>query len=199
MRHTAGDEIYVTDGDGKIYRAVIEECSNTHVNCKIMNVFNFENEFSNIFFCIPKLKSTERLEFAFEKSVELGITNFIVYSAKNSVSKGYKLERWQKILLSAMKQSLRSFLPNINICNSIEEIKNLDGKIIMFEQNSHNKFSSFKLNNDIKYYFIFGPEGGLNREEIELADKENIYTLGKSRLRTETAVVSAASVLSCLK
>lgn len=199
MRHNKNDEIYITDGKGGIYKSIIREILKTSVYCEIKEDLHFENRFSNMFFCIPRLKSVERMEIALEKSVEIGITNFIIYNAKNAVAKGIKLERWQKILISAMKQSLRSFLPQIRICNSIEEIKNLKGELILLEQNSKNIFSNFIMNNTKDYYFIFGPEGGLNREELDFADLENIYSLGTNRLRTETAVISVASILTCNK
>jgi 16S rRNA (uracil1498-N3)-methyltransferase len=199
MRNRTGDEIYVTDGMGNIYRSVIFKILKTKVICDIKFNLHFENKLSNLTFCIPKLKSNDKIEFALEKSVELGITNFIIYNAKNSVAKGFKFERWQKIILSAMKQSLRSFLPGISAFNSLEEIKKLSGEFIIFEQNSERNISAIRLNNKLNYYFIFGPEGGLDREEIDLADKENVYSLGTNRLRTETAVITTAAIITLLK
>ena len=75
----------------------------------------------NIFFCIPKLKYSDRFEFALEKCTELGITNFIIFDSERSIHKSDKKERWEKIVLSAMKQSLRSYLPNITVINSLIE------------------------------------------------------------------------------
>ncbi|MCX6149945.1 MAG: RsmE family RNA methyltransferase [Ignavibacteriales bacterium] len=196
MRHSIGDDIYVSNGEGKIYNCIITIIEKSKVSCEIKNILPFENRLSNIFFCIPKLKSQDRFEFALEKCVELGITNFIIYPARNSIIKGNKLDRWQKILLSAMKQSLRSYLPKINIVDSFEQIIKLGNNVVIFEQNSNKSISSLDLNSELNYYFIFGPEGGLDLNEIRLIDPENIYHLGQNRLRTETAILKVASYLS---
>ena len=69
------------------------------------------------------------------------------------------------------------------------------GRKIGFEQNSSNKINNLKLIPDINYYFIFGPEGGLDKDELELFNPENIYNLAENRLRTETAIIKAACLL----
>ena len=121
------------------------------------------------------------------------ITNFIIFDSERAIRKSDKKERWQKIVLSAMKQSLRSYLPNIEIVNSLNEILNLDGRKILLEQNSEKKISGAKINHYEKYYFIFGPEGGLSKEEMNLFDEK--YKLADNRLRTETAIIKCASLI----
>ena len=196
MRHTTGDEIFVTDGKGKIYKTVIQDIHQNSIECEINQVFVNENKYANIIFCIPKLKSADRFEFALEKSVELGITNFIIYNAEKSISKTERLDRWQKILISAMKQSLRSYLPKIKLINSIKEIVLIEGKKIILEQNSANSIMDWQMNKNENYYFIFGPEGGLDKNEINIVEGSNIISLGSNRLRTETAIVSLASLIT---
>ncbi len=114
MRHSIDDEVYVTNGEGKIFKSKISEINKNSLTAIIEDTMEYENKFSNITFCIPKLKSPDRFEFALEKCVELGITNFIVFDSERTVAKGNKIERWNKILISAMKQSLRSYLPKIS-------------------------------------------------------------------------------------
>lgn len=196
MRHSIGDDIYISDGKGKIYYCLITGIDKSKVSCEIKNILQFENKLSNIFFCIPKIKSQDRFEFALEKCVELGVTNFIIYTARHSITKSNKLDRWKKVLLSAMKQSLRSYLPKMIIVDSIEQIINLGSNIIAFEQSSSKSISEIELNKEKNFYFIFGPEGGLDLKEIHLIDPENIYNLGQNRLRTETAIITTASFLS---
>ncbi|RPI71922.1 MAG: 16S rRNA (uracil(1498)-N(3))-methyltransferase [Ignavibacteriales bacterium] len=194
MRHSVGDEIYITSGRGEIYLSTIKQIEKDSLTASKNKVFKYENEFSNIFFCIPKLKSNERLEFALEKCTELGITNFIIFDSERAVHKSDKKERWQKIVLSAMKQSLRSYLPTINIINSVDEILELEGRKILLEQNSENQISELKINKNEKYFFIYGPEGGLTKEELNLFDEK--YRLDENRLRTETAVIKCASIIT---
>ncbi len=115
MRHTMNDKLYVTDGDGNIYSCLINKINKNNIELGIENVLSYENRLKNIYFCIPKLKNNDRLEFALEKCTELGIINFVIFESERTISRANKIERWKKILLSAMKQSLHSFLPKIEV------------------------------------------------------------------------------------
>ncbi|MHB1685864.1 MAG: 16S rRNA (uracil(1498)-N(3))-methyltransferase [Ignavibacteriaceae bacterium] len=195
MRHTAGHEVFVTDGCGKIFQTKIQKINSTSLELNVEKNFNYENPFNNIFFCIPRLKNPERFEFILEKCTELGITNFIVYEAERAISKGNKIERWNKILLSAMKQSLRSYLPAILLEKSLRDIKNKPGLKFVFEQNSDQKFDGLKVKTEQNIYFIFGPEGGLSEGELSLFDEASKYKIAVNRLRTETTIIKCASLL----
>ncbi len=195
MRHHAGDEIFVTDGNGKIFRGLIREIRKELLLINVIDEYSYENRNQNIFFCIPKLKNHERFEFALEKCTELGITNFIVFESERTVSGAVKLGRWNKILLSAMKQSLRSFLPKISIADSVNNFKDMEGSKLIFEQNSEKYFNGFKNDYSTKYYFVFGPEGGFTKDEINTFDKESLFKIADNRLRTETAIIKCASFL----
>jgi len=197
MRHKTGDEIYVTNGIGKIFCTELKSISRTEANAEIKREYTYENKLKNIFICIPRLKSADRFEFALEKSVELGITNFIIYISKREVAKGSKIERWKKVTLSAMKQSLRSYLPIIQE-KKYEEIINQDSEVILLEQNSENNIRDLKVDKNKKYFFVFGPEGGLDDEELNKVKKNQIYNLDDNRLRTETAIVKFAVILPLL-
>lgn len=198
MRHKTGDEIYVANGCGKIYQTRLVSISKTEVKVEVKREYSFENKFKDVTFCIPKLKSPDRFEFALEKSVELGITNFMIYNSKRSVVKGTKIGRWKKIVLSAMKQSLRSYLPEINEIENLAEITKMDGEVILFEQNSERNIKELEIKSDKKYILIFGPEGGLDQKELNLVSNDQIYNLAENRLRSETAVINAASILATL-
>jgi len=196
MRHSVGEELHVTDGEGRIYLSGISEIMKDHLRAEIHSERVYENRLKNICFCLAKLKSQDRFEFALEKSVELGITNFIVFDSHRSVPKGGKPERWQKVLRQSMKQSLRSFLPKVATKGSIAEIMKLEGEKIVFEQDSSVSFMNFRPLEGVDYYFIFGPEGGLDSKELAMFTEESSYFLTENRLRSETAVVTAASILS---
>jgi 16S rRNA (uracil1498-N3)-methyltransferase len=93
-----------------------------------------------------------------------------------------------------MKQSLRAFIPNI-ITSGFDDIINLDGKKILFDQNSK-KFFDSKFSVDKQIYFLFGPEGGFDENEINSVDSEDRYKLAENRLRSETAIIKCASLLN---
>ena len=201
MRHKTGDEIFVTDGEGHIYKTEITEVSVKSISCGLLERFEYPNNFSKIIFCIPRLKSAERFEFALEKCVELGITNFIVFDSQRTVAKGEKIERWQKILTSAMKQSLRAWLPKISYVKSVAELSKLSGTKILFDQNSEQNFTEWFSTQNSKpetqnLFFIFGPEGGISEGECRMMNAGWRVRLTNNRLRSETAIVTAAAEMA---
>jgi len=200
MRHIKGDTIYITDGDGSIYKSIISEVGKRNILAKVIETIQYEYKFSNITFCVPRIRNTDRFEFALEKCIELGITKFIVFDSTRTVAKGDKIERWQKIILSAMKQSLRAWLPKISYVKSISEIYELDGTKILFDQNAQLTFQQFLATNHqpltTNHLFIFGPEGGFTEEEKSAMSAESKVKLTDNRLRSETAIITAASILT---
>lgn len=200
MRFRTGDEIFITDGKGNIFKSVINAISKNNIQCSTNEVLHYPDYFSNFTFCLPRLRTQDRFEFALEKCVELGITSFIVFDSIRTVAKGEKLNRWNKVALSAMKQSLRAWLPKINHVKSVSDIATFKGKRIIFEQSANISFSEFLHNPSIStiqdhFYFVFGPEGGFADEEIAMTKKCSFVKLTGNRLRTETAIVAAAGIL----
>lgn len=195
MRHNIGDEIYITNGAGSIFKTKINRTEKDIIETQIVDGYNFENKLRNIYFCIPKLRIPDRLESALEKCTELGITNFIIFETERTVSRGDKTDRWKKILISAMKQSLRSYLPVLSVVKSLKDIKSMNGKKILFSQDAEKIFIKGYLAFDSNYYLIFGPEGDFASDEINLFAGDKSYNLGEFRLRSETAIIKCASLL----
>jgi len=196
MRHSIGDEIYITDGNGRICKTSILSLSPEDMEAQVLQEYEYEDYNKNLIFCIPRLRSTERFETALEKCTELGITNFIVFDSARTMPKGNKTVRWEKILLSAMKQSLRSFLPVLKVGSSLNELTAAEGNKVLFVQEAEKKFNNDMINRNEKYYFIFGPEGDFTEEEKNLFSGSGLYNLGENRLRSETAIIKCASILS---
>lgn len=193
MRNREGNEIYITNGVGKIFLCSIQKVDKDYLTARIKEQKKYENQLKNVTFCFPLLKNPDRFKFALEKCTELGITNFIIFDSNRSVAKIKNVEKWNKTLLSAMKQSLRSYLPVITSIKGCKEFLNLNGEKIMFDQGGDKQFTKEVLN-DNKQYFIFGPEGGFTNEELSLFSIS--YKLSDNRLRTETAVIKCASILT---
>jgi len=197
MRHNEGDEIFITDGIGNLYKTELMSISKSGAECSIIEKKYIDNNFENIVFCIPRLKNNDRFEFALEKSVELGITNFIVFESERTVAKGDKTEKWQRFLISAMKQSLHTWIPKIEYRNSIKFLLDINDSKIVLDQKAKTKLSEYlTMNKNKKEYFIFGPEGGFADTEIERIKPNFELRLTDNRLRSETAIVSTASLIS---
>lgn len=199
MRHTENDIIYVTHGTGTIYKSAIAAINKNEIICDIVEEYKYENKYPNVCFCLPRLKAPDRFEFALEKCVELGITNFIVFDSLRTVAKGEKIDRWQKIVLAAMKQSLRAWLPKISYVKNVSHLIQNNTSLVLFEQNSELTFTDFctisweSFTSD-KFNFIFGPEGGFDEKEIIELGKCEIVKLTENRLRSETAIITAAGI-----
>ncbi len=196
MRNNIGNRLFATDGYGNIFKGTVAEIQKETVIAKIERKYCYENKLQNFTFYIPNLKNPDRLKFALEKCTELGITNFVLFNSDNTVSKGFKLDRLNKFVLAAMKQSLRSFLPKISVIKSIGEIKNHKGEKILFDQSSTEKIKDYKFDPKVNYLMIFGPEGGLSQKEIEIINPTIKFNLIENRLRSETAIIKAASIIS---
>lgn len=196
MRNKIGDKLFATDGCGNIFEGIITEIQKESVTAKIEKKYHYENKLKDFTFYIPNLKNPDRLKFALEKCTELGITNFVLFNSDNTVSKGFKLDRINKIVLAAMKQSLRSYLPKISVMDSISEIININGEKVLFDQSSTEKIKDYKFDPNVNYLMIFGPEGGLSQKEIEIINPTLKFNLIENRLRSETAIIKAASIIS---
>jgi 16S rRNA (uracil1498-N3)-methyltransferase len=202
MRHAAGDQLYVTDGTGRIYRTSVTSITKSEVKARIEERMEYENRLSNITFCLPRLKSADRFEFALEKCVELGVTSFIIFQSSRTIAKGAKLGRWNKIARAAMKQSLRCYLPRISFSEKFEDLNKQAGIKILFDQNAGTQLSEYihtiKIDNPPKHYFVFGPEGGLTEQELNSLDESVLLRMTENRLRSETAAIAAAVYLNNL-
>ena len=201
MRHNEGDKIYITTGEGKIWLCEIAGIEKKKALCLIEETLEYKNDFTGFTFCLPVMKSNDRLEFALEKLVELGITNFIIYSPGKGSSRAPRLDRLEKIAIAAMKQSLRAFRPEINIFNSLEELFNTKGEKIVFDQKSDKTFSEYVKNSMEKnsgYYLIIGPEAGFSENEYKLFTNVTKLKLTDNRLRTETAAVVVGTVIATI-
>lgn len=95
-----------------------------------------------------------------------------------------------------MKQSLQAYLPKVEVFDSLKRFKDLAVEKVLFEQNSGSKLAGQKFDISKEYYFIFGPEGGFSEKEILDIQPTFILNLADNRLRSETAIIKVASIIS---
>lgn len=200
LRKSLGDRIIITDGTRNIYECLIVEIKKDFVLCNILESRYdlYEPEIRAHLFVSP-LRNANRFEFLIEKAVELGVFEINPVVSKFTVQKSTfsetKLERFRKIVISAMGQSQRCYLPKINNTISFRELiritKEYNNKIVYYEDDyeSKNVISDSNISNDICIFI--GPEGGFDKSEIDLLVNDNwkVKSLGNRKLRAETAAI----------
>ncbi len=192
LRHKTGDIISVTDGEGSLYEAVITNINQQTVTAEIMNIKNYPPDNPQLTLAIGIVKKRDRLEFAIEKCVELGINKILIYRGDHSEKTGVREARIHRIILRAMKQSLRFHLPKAVIKNSLEDAldsENFTGIIAADETKKRVKTANVNVSGH--HLLVIGPEGGYSESERRLLSSFNAdkISLGKHRLRTETAAI----------
>lgn len=188
LRLKEGDSIGLLNGNGLYAEAVITDANQKRCSIELVSKQEQETLSYSIHIAICPTKMNERMEWFVEKATELGVTEITFLLSKNSERKAIKLERFENIAVSAMKQSKRLFLPKINDLTKVEHfIKNHpDGFIAhCYEGEKQSLLEIFDSSSPV----LIGPEGDFTTEEALFA-KQNGYkeiTLGENRLRTETA------------
>lgn len=195
MRAQIGFEVQVTDGVGNLFKTKINAIKKLKVVLEIVDKKFYEKKFANIYFCIPHLKKQDRLAYLLEKVIEFGVSNLIIFDSGNTLKRPHKVERNEKLSLSAMKQSLSLYKPTISYLN-LSQVIELEGEKIAFSQNADRSFLNYELGSGSKNnrFFFIGPEGDFTSEELQMFGK-NIFYLTKTRLRSDTAALSAASII----
>lgn len=196
-RKQEGDTVYITNGKGLLLTTEISLASSAKCQVKIVNLQKQEPTNYRLHLAVAPTKMNERFEWFLEKATEIGVHEVTPIICNQSERRIVKTERFQKIIESAMKQSLHYFMPVLNEPISFANFvkKEFEGqKFIAHCENSIEK-KSFK--NEIvpnkNIVIMIGPEGDFSANEIQQAlDQKFIaVSLGNTRLRTETAAVVA--------
>ena len=204
LRHKAGDEISVIDGCGTLYRCRITSDSHKGVEAMVLDkTEDWGAHPYRLHMAVCPTKNNDRYEWFAEKACEIGLDEISPVIGEHSERRVFKTARIEKILVSAAKQSLKGSVPVVNEPVSVKEfIKNNDSglKLIAycFEDERVPRRSIKEVlqgyeGTDIA--ILIGPEGDFSRDEAELAIANGFIPvhIGDSRLRTETAALTAVS------
>jgi 16S rRNA (uracil1498-N3)-methyltransferase len=202
LRIKPGDSLYITNGLGLMCKAIVADSSSKAVQLQIMERYdNYGKQSYFLHIAIAPTKQMERLEWFLEKATEIGIHEITPVICHQSERKDLKTERLIKILQSAMKQSLKAFLPRLNEPVSFEHFIKMSSGGNKFIANAaageNNHLKNF-INKNEKSLVLIGPEGDFTEKEMETAIS-NAYravSLGQSRLRTETAGLLACATVA---
>lgn len=204
LRLTTGDEITLTDGKGNFYRAVISAATNKRCTVSIEET-NYQEPLwqGHLHIAMAPTKNMDRNEWFAEKATEIGFDELTFLNCRFSERRMIKTERIEKILVSAIKQSLKARLPRLNGMTDFDtfigqEFKGQKFIAHCYEGEKPLLKEVVKKGEDA--LLLIGPEGDFSEEEVRKAmDKGFIaISLGKSRLRTETAALVACHTLSLM-
>ncbi len=202
LRLKVGDEIFIADGQGTLFRTQIENVDHKHTSVRVVETIAEYNKLPyRLHVAIAPTKNMDRVEWFLEKATEIGISEITPIICKNSERKVIKTDRMNRIVEAAMKQSYKAYHPQIN-----EAVKFTD---FVKSDNSEQKFVAHCEDDGKRIYLadvvkpqtsvtvLIGPEGDFSHDEIEMALQHYVpVTLGQSRLRTETAALVACDIVS---
>ena len=198
LRMRRGDTLHFTDGEGSLYEGIITEDDPHEMKVSVTGMTkNVGKRQYRLHVAISPLKNDDRLEWFIEKAVELGIDEITPVICSRTEKKQIRKERLEGLILSAMKQSVKSFLPGLNEAVTFKEFvaRGSAGRklIACCDQQFERQAITSVTRRGEDVVIMIGPEGDFTEEEVRLASDAGFLPvhIGTSRLRTETAGVAA--------
>ena len=196
LRKNIGDTVHITNGQGWLFAAEISVPNINKCTAKIVSKTHQPKHDYNLHLAVAPTKMNDRYEWFLEKATEIGIDTITPIICDHSERKVIKIERFERILQSAMKQSLNCYLPKLNEAISFKDFINKDfsGDLFIAHcEETDRKSLKKQLKKNTNVTILIGPEGDFSVKEIEqaLQNKFIPVTLGETRLRTETAAIVA--------
>jgi 16S rRNA (uracil1498-N3)-methyltransferase len=203
LRLKDGDTVCVGNGKGLRFTGTLILKGKSNWEVSINKTETQAKPKPELVICIAPTKNPSRLEWFIEKSTEMGIDKIIPIETKRTERHRFKASRAERIVHAAAKQSLRWHLPEMGELVNVKELKFQSGDMV-FMAHCEESYPRIECTDLLKYssaekvVILIGPEGDFTEEEIEWAQESGIkgLSLGSNRLRTETAGVFAASILS---
>jgi 16S rRNA (uracil1498-N3)-methyltransferase len=197
LRMREGEELTVIDGQGHFYRSEITSAHPKHCTVQVLEVTDEPLRPYRVEIAVAPTKNLDRMEWLMEKCVEMGLDRFIPLKCRFSERKELKLERMERIAVSAMKQSLKATLPELSPMTDILPFLREPFEGQKFIAHCYKDSDRLLLSREVKagsaVRILIGPEGDFSPEEVEtaLAAGYRPISLGDCRLRTETAALCA--------
>ncbi len=202
LRMRAGKHLFLTDGEGHFYEAVIISDDKRAVKASIIETRTQTPTLPWLHLYVSPTKQAARMEWMLEKVIEMGAQYIYFIETKRTIRQKIKKERLEKIAISAMKQSLQCHMPQIHIgLNFKDAVDHAVGDKFIAWCDTQDANALAQIVSPGKDTSVFiGPEGDFTDEEVNIAKAANCQpvSLGASRLRTETAGLYAASTLKVI-
>lgn len=202
LRLTEGSQVQLIDGQGGFYEAEIADAQPKKCKLSITNsIKEFEKRGFKLHSAIAPTKNIDRFEWFLEKCTEIGIDEITPLLSEHSERKVIKPERLKKILVAAMKQSLKAYLPKLNSLTNFNEFisrTNYQNKYIAHCNDGDKLHLKNYIQKNKDTVILIGPEGDFSPEEVEFAKINGFkeISLGNARLRTETAGIVACHIVN---
>ena len=196
LRKSIGDTLHITNGKGWLFTAQVAGPNSNKCNVKIISKTFRPKHGYNLHLAVAPTKMNDRYEWFLEKATEIGIDSITPIICEHSERKTIKPERFERILQSAMKQSLSCHLPKLNPAIPFKDfiVQDFNGHLFIAHcEETNRKSLKSLLKPKTNITILIGPEGDFSTNEIETALKNHFIpvTLGETRLRTETAAIVA--------
>lgn len=205
LRSSEGDELRLVDGRGGIYRARVQRIDKKRCVVRIEDELQgFGERPYRLTLAVAPTKNDQRFEWFLEKATEMGIDRIVPLIAARSEKKRTKPERFRKILIAAMKQSNKAYLPELEDPVAFEEfLERIEGEGAFIahcyqEPQRSSLKDAYRQGEDATV--LIGPEGDFTPQEVDMAVKKGVrpISLGKAVLRTETAAVAACHTIALM-
>ena len=202
LRLNEGTAVELVDGAGGFYTAEITDANPKKCKLAITEIQkDFGKKNFRLHMAVAPTKNIDRFEWFLEKATEIGIDEITPLLCEHSERKVIKPERLEKILISAMKQSLKAYLPKLNELTTFKNFISETTEMQKFIAHCYDGEKSH-LKNAITTHsnalVLIGPEGDFSPEEVGLAFAGGFtaVSLGNARLRTETAGIVACHIVN---
>ncbi|MDY3979752.1 MAG: 16S rRNA (uracil(1498)-N(3))-methyltransferase [Tidjanibacter sp.] len=198
LRLARGESLHLTDGRGTLYLCVVEEAHPKHCVVRVVDaVDHFERRDYSITMAVAPTKNSDRFEWFVDKAVETGVDRIIPLTSEHSERRVLNTERCRKVAVSAVKQSLKAYFPQIDEPTAFAKVVAMpfEGRRLIAHCIDSDKkiFLGDTLRKNQDALILIGPEGDFSADEVALAREAGFeeISLGASRFRTETAALAA--------
>ncbi|MFX0558384.1 16S rRNA (uracil(1498)-N(3))-methyltransferase [Maribacter sp. CXY002] len=201
LRRKVGDELSITNGKGLFFNAIITDDNPKNCTVEIIGTRTVHPKKHWLHMVVAPTKMNDRYEWFLEKATEIGVHEITPIFCDRSERKTIKLERFEKVVQSAMKQSFQAYLPKVNPAISFNEIMKSPMHGVLFiahcEDNERYELKR-KIAPDQPTTILIGPEGDFSPNEIKTAMAKGFLpvSMGNNRLRTETAAIVACTIVN---